>query len=808
MGRGLRVGCAAALGAICVLLAASALAQERVRGVDVVRTDAPSPEIDGVLDDAIWQGPPTISEFHQVYPDYGAPASERTEVWLRRDDQAFYLAARLHDREAHRIIAKQLTRDGQMMDDDRLNLMFDTFNNRREGFFFQTNALGTRSEASSEQGPFLRLEWDTIWYSAATRDANGWTVEIAIPFQSLPLEPESDVWGFEVERVIRRHNERSRWADWSPNHIISEPGNLGELRGMRGAKGEVLDVKPGFSAVYDRARRVESPAFLRRQADTDRRGHPSLDVFYRPQPSVTASLTINPDFSDAPVDLRQNNLTRFEPFFPETRDFFLEDSAIFRFADLQQNGLPFFSRRIGLVDEREIDLDAGLKLTGHVDRLEFGLLQVQTADESARRCAADPGPVQDCLEPTARSRLGAAQPGLDGQSLSVARAKWNLGRESSVGMILTNGDPRDEIDNNLIGTDFVYRNSDLPGGKRFVANAWLMRTHSSSFETADPFDSGHVSGDDNAFGGRLDYPNDRLSAYVTFAEFQEEFDPRLGWVNRTAIRDPFGRSAFVNRVGIRDYNSFFRYRTRPTDSWIRTIDHGFQAHFVTSLENNLETQEVTLNLVELASSAEDKFRLSYLINQERPNEDPFIHPEAYIPAGDYAFQQVQMLLESSGSRPVKGKLELTSGEYYDGRLNRIVAALELRPSKHVFTSLEWDQGDARLPARDGPVCTALPPPFPAPDPCAPIFVPYGGDFTRRLVRLKFNVAFNTAVSWVNTLQYDNLTDTMGLNSRLRWEVTPGRDFFFVVNHGWISAPDDVEPITLQLIAKVGWTFRY
>jgi hypothetical protein len=790
--------------AVCAPLAAPASAQTRVASVEVPRVQAPPPEIDGKLDEAFWSGPPTISEFHQVYPHYGAPASERTEVWLRRDDEALYLGVRMHDRQAQRIIAKQLTRDGGMMDDDRLNLMFDTFNNRREGFFFQTNPLGTRSEASSEQGPFLRTEWDTIWYAASTRDDGGWTTEIAIPFQSLPLQEESDAWGFEVERVIRRNNERSRWANWSPNHIISEPGNLGEIRGMRGAEGAVLDVKPGISAIYDRARLVESPAFLRREADTDRRGQASMDVFYRPRPSVTASLTVNPDFSDAPVDLRQNNLTRFEPFFPETRDFFLEDSAIFRFADLQQNGLPFYSRRIGLVDEREVDLDAGLKLTGHTDRLQFGALQVQTDDASAKRCDGDPGPdFSDCRDQYARGRLGAPQPALDGQSLSVGRLKYNLGKESSAGMIFTHGDPRDEVDNSLIGTDFVYRNSDLPGGQRFVANAWLMRTHSSSFHTGDPFDSGHVSGDQNAFGGRLDYPNDRLSTYLTFAEFQEEYDPRLGYVNRIALRDPLGRAAFVNRVGIRDYNSFLRIRTRPVDSWIRTIDHGFQAHFVTNLENNLETQEVTLNLIELASSAEDKFRLSYLINQERPSQDPFIHPDTYIPAGDYAFEQVQVLLESSGSRPAKGKLEFTSGEYYDGRLNRFLAVLELRPSPHLFTSLEWDQGDARLPARSGPVCAEVDDDVQF---CPTVLFP--GDFTRRLVRVKLNVAFNTQVSWINTLQYDNLTDTTGLNSRLRWEVTPGRDVFLVVNQGWISAPDNVEPITLQLTAKLLWTFRF
>jgi hypothetical protein len=793
--------CAAAAAVLCALVGGSAHAQ-RVASVDVPRTDAPAPRVDGVLDDDIWQGPPTIDQFHQVYPDYGAPASERTEVWLRRDGDALYLGIRMHDREPDRIIAKQMARDGGMVDDDRINLMFDTFNNRREGFFFQTNALGTRAESSSEQGPFLRPEWDTIWYCAATRDEGGWTAEITIPFQSLPLESESDVWGFEIERVIRRNNERARWANWSPNHIISEPGNLGEIRGMLGAEGAVLDVKPGFSALYDRAWLVTTPASLRREDDVDRKGHPSLDVFYRPLPSLTGSLTVNPDFSDAPVDLRQNNLTRFEPFFPETRDFFLEDSAIFRFADLQQNGLPFYSRRIGLVDERVVDLDAGLKVTGHVGRLEFGALQVQTADEPARRCDGDATGTPDCRDPLARSRPGAPLPALDSQSLSVARGKWNLGEESSIGMIFTNGDPRDEVDNNLIGTDLVYRNSELPGGQRMVANAWGMRTHSSTFRTPD-FEGQDPSGDDYAFGGRLDYPNDRVSAYVTYAEFQEHFDPRLGYVNRVAIRDSLGRPAFVNRVGIRDYNSYFRYRTRPTGSWIRTIDHGFQAHFVTDVDNHLETQEITLNLVEIANALDDRFRLSYLIDQERPTEDPYIHPDTYIPAGDYEFNQVQVLLESSGTRPVKGKLELTEGEYYDGRLSRIVAALELRPDPHLFVSLEWDQGDARLPERNGPIC----PLDQDPATCSS-YSTYPGDFTKRLIRFKLNASVSTDISWLNTVQYDNVTDTTGFNSRLRWEIVPGREFFFVINQGWISGPDDFEPITQQLTAKLGWTFRY
>jgi hypothetical protein len=837
--------------AACALLARAASAQPRVRSVDVLRTEAPPPEIDGVLDDPIWQGPPTMDDFHQVYPDYGAPATERTEVWLRRDANALYLGVRMHDSRPDLIIARQLLRDGYMADDDRVNLMFDTFNNRREGFFFQTNPLGTRAEASSQQGPILQTEWDAIWYCAATRDAGGWTAEIAIPFQSLPLDPDSDVWGFEVERVVRRRNERSRWANWSPNHIISEPGNTGEIRGLRGVEGAVLDAKPGFSTSYGKDRDAGLPRAAR-DADRDARSRGSLDVFYRPMPSVTASLTVNPDFSDAPVDLRQNNLTRFETFFPETRDFFLEDAAIFKFADLTQNGLPFYSRRIGLVDEREVALNGGLKLTGHAGHVEFGILQVQTRSEPERRCKSAPTPdeVIGC-----EANISQPRPEIGSQSLTVGRAKWNLGEESSIGMIFTSGDPRDEIDNSLVGADFIYRTSNLPRGGRLLADAWVMRTQSSGDVLIDSLrqpstgsswsieeeELGDIH-DDYAFGGRLEYPTDRISTYVTFAEFKDDFDPRLGYVNRLAIRDDDAGVLSRNRVGIRDYNAFFRYRTRPSHSWLRTIDHGFQAHLVTDLDKRLETQEITLNAIELASSVEDRFRLSYLINQEvpRPNESPYIHKDAFIPAPTddhtgrirYRFKQVQVLLESSGSRPVKGKLELTRGGYYDGRITRAVAAIELRPSPYLFLSLEWDQADSRLPARGVDFCSPTDPTCRLeerslldcemdPANCRIL----RGDFTKRLVRLKLNLGFSSAVNWFNTVQYDNVTDTTSLNSRLRWELTPGREIYFVINQGWLTGAETLramplsliprltghetfQPTTTQLTAKIGWTLRY
>ena len=201
--------------------------------------------------------------------------------------------------------------------------------------------------------------------------------------------------------------------------------------------------------------------------DTD----PSLDVFYKITPSLTGALTINTDFSATEVDDRQVNLTRFGLFFPEKRDFFLQDADIFEFGGLEANGRPFFSRRIGLSDDGEpIDLEVGGKLTGRVGRWNIGALSVRQDDVRARPCPAD--------------------------NATVARASANLLEESNVGMIVTEGNPGSTVDNSLAGVDFLYRNSRLPGGKLVEVSAWAQESDTDG-ETADQ----------SAHGFRVAMPN-------------------------------------------------------------------------------------------------------------------------------------------------------------------------------------------------------------------------------------------------------------------------------------------------------------
>ncbi len=715
------------------VLAASAWlssAHAAAQVIDVPRVEVP-PVADGVLDDPAWQRAPDIADLRQVEPVEGAEPSERTEIWLARDDEALYIAIHAHDREPEKLIAKQMALDIFPGGDDRIQLLIDPFNTEQQGYFFQMNPLGMRREALSGGLDSFRDAWDTIWYGDARVDGTGWTCEFMIPFQSISLDPETDEWGFEVERVIRRRNEKGRWANVSQNHFVAQPGNIGRLRGMRGVSGRGVDLKPSMSTSYRRDRIGR---------DSDRLGRPGLDVFWRPTSSLTAALTLNTDFSDAPVDDRQTNLTRFGLFFPETRDFFLRDASIFNFGGLGENGMPFFSRRIGIVNERVVNLDAGVKLTGRAGRFEFGALHTQMGHES----------------------------GVDAQRLTVGRMLAHVGEESRVGLIFTEGDPTGEVSNNVLGVDLSLRSSRFRGANALaVADFWLQRSQSSG-----------SSGREAAFGAKLSYPNDRINGSLGFTEIQENFDPRLG---------------FVNRAGIRQYDADLRYRTRP-GGLLRRLDHQVTAKLVTDRDDEMRSRVIYFHLVEVANELEDRLRLTYILNEERPLAGFFVHPDAYIPAGDHPFDQMQVTLESAESRSLKGKLEFTWGEFYTGRLQKTLALVELRASRHLFASLEWEQSDGRLPEQLADVDGAT------------VRVP--GDFTLRLVRARINVTFTTAVSWVTLVQYDNLSDSMGLNSRLRWEVEPGREISLVVNQGWTAEADGVAPTRTDLTAKLAWTFRY
>ncbi|MBM4336024.1 MAG: carbohydrate binding family 9 domain-containing protein, partial [Deltaproteobacteria bacterium] len=218
---------------VCALAAAIASADASIHAV----RSATPPVIDGRLDDEIWKVAGRSDAFREVDPVEGGEPRQRTEVRVAYDDEALYVAVRCDDSDPRGIIAKTLLPDVDMRSDDRVNFVFDTFHDSRNGYFFQINPVGARSDALIENNAIFRREWDTIWYGKTSVDAEGWSVELAIPFKSVTLRPGDPVWGFEVERIVRRDSQKIRWANHSQNHVIVNIAGIGRIEGLEGVSG-------------------------------------------------------------------------------------------------------------------------------------------------------------------------------------------------------------------------------------------------------------------------------------------------------------------------------------------------------------------------------------------------------------------------------------------------------------------------------------------------------------------------------------------------------------------------------------------
>lgn len=691
------------------------------------------PTIDGVVDDAEWQDAATIEDFHQLLPVEFAPPAERTTVKVMYDSDALYVGALLFNQDPGRISARVLKQGDALLADDRFSVVVDTFHDRRNGYLFMVNPNGVRRQGLFQNTTNLNFDWKGIWQTRARRTDFGWSAELRIPLKTVAFDPATDDWGINFEREIPGRNTSSGWS--SRNSQVN-PGSAGVVRGLSGlSQGLGLDVVT--SANGSRRKRSEDP-------DDEWSVEPSLDVFYRPTPTLTAALTVNTDFSATDVDDREVNLTRFSLFFPERRGFFLEGADFFEFARLdasndedsaipdssRQNGRPYFSRQIGLAaDGTPVDIIAGAKLTGRVGRWNVGLLDVQQDDYGE----------------------------VESQNLLVARGAANVLEESSVGFIATHGNPRSNEENSVGGVDFRYRNSRLPGGNVFEGEAWYQISR------------GDVDSDDEAFGVRLRVPNTvGWRGGVSVKELGENFDPALG---------------FVNRRGIRDHIAEVGYARRTSGELLQTIYAGVDAQQIDRLTGALESRLVVLRPLEIETRSADALRLRSYLNTEVLVEPFEIAPGVVIAPGRYDFDEYELSVETGAHRALSGAFTAAVGDFYDGEQRRAEVDLAWRPSPHFAAIFAHEINDIDLPS---------------------------GSFISRLTRLRMDIVFSSTLAWTSFVQYDNVSELIGINSRLHWIPEAGREMYLVFNQGLQDFDRDNRFRTTQsdIVAKVGYTFRF
>jgi hypothetical protein len=705
-----------------------------------------APQIDGRIDPAEWQKAARISDMHEIQPVEFTTPSERTVWYFAYDDRALYVAGYAYDSEPDQISASVLRQGGNLWPDDRMSLIIDPFNNKRSGYSFTLNPNGVREEAIYATPTRPSDEWDGIWRGAAQIVDDGWTMEMAIPFNTITFDPENDTWGVNVWRRIVRKAELIGWESRSG---ATNPTTAGEAYGLTGmSQGVGLDIIPSVSSTYLNDR-VDST--------TDSDVNPSVDFSYKVTPSVNGLLTFNTDFAATEVDGRQLDLQRFSLFFPEKRAFFLTDFDIFQFGGVPSsggfgnravgmrsgtNGLAFFSRRIGLSGDREpVDIIAGGKVSGRIGDIDFGTLYI----------------LQDQYQ-TSNGEL------VDQSDLFVSRVSTGVLEESSVGAIFTYGDPGSNQDSTLIGTDFLYRNTRIGANRSAEGRFWLQKS-----------DNAGVDGDDMAWSATFGLPSRiGLEGGVQIHEVQANFDPALGFANRTGVR------LYGGELGYR--------RNREGDVFVREVSHGLEVARWEYLDTgNVQSQEISFDYLSLRSSAGDFFRLDFKLQKEGllPGEQPLDRIGISTLDGEHSFERYGLFFRTASFRKFRGQLRIEDGGYFDGDRLSVNPELEWRPNEHLAFSLEYRYSKYDFPG--------------------------GQKATARQITFENEISFNSKMSLVTLAQYDNLSDDIGINSRFRYNLSAGQDIWFVLNHNMnrdVLIDDRFRSTETLAAAKIRYTFRY
>ena len=604
-------------------------------------------ELDGRLDEAVWQQAVPATDFIQQDPVFGGTPTERTEVRIVFTSESLYMGVICFDSEPDRLLGNTMKRDEFLRADDRFMWTMDTFLDQQTGYFFEMNPSGLMADALMIAGGGNERAWDGIWDAQVRRSEIGWTVEIEIPFRTLNFDPEAPAWGVNFQRTIRRKNEENLWTGHERNQGLRRMSNAGLLLGLSDlSQGHGLDVKPYVATTSFDA--PGSTPLLGRETSADL----SVDLFYNITPDLRANFTVNTDFAQTEVDQRLVNLTRFPLRYPEKRDFFLDGAPFFAFA---WDGVePFYSRRLGLTAGVPQQIDVGSKLTGRAGAQDIGFLHVRTGEEG-----------------------GGLQPTVFGEDFTVLRVKRRILTQSYVGTFFSRrhvrGNPAAPDDLFTAGLDVRLATSRFRGSDNLEVSAFMLWSTNTD-----------GTGDNLGYGARFDYPNDRWSGGFGFTEIQPNHEPAIG---------------FTPRQGFRRYNPQLTFGPRPDDHpLVRRVTFGANADIRTDMGNRLVTRNVDVTALGVEFQSQETVNLHVIRNHERLEQDFEVSEGVILPAGlSYDFMRYRLQVATANRRIVSTSSSIEVGDFFSGDRREVVVNLNLRPRPGVVMYLENEWNRVNLP---------------------------------------------------------------------------------------------------------------
>ena len=694
--------------------------------VTVIRTDE-APVIDGVLSEDVWGRAVPVTEFVQREPDNGAPATQETEIYLLYDDNYLYVGIRCYD-DPGKVVGREMARDANLGNDDRVQIILDTYLDGRNAYWFQIGPRGSIGDAViSANGQGFNRDWQGLWDGRASIQPHGWEAEIAFPFKTLNFDPGQSTWGVKFIRYIRRNLEAVYWPTANINNHRFQVSDAGLMRGLEGiSQGVGLDINPWVLGGHNRPRGEGSP-FM---------GDGGVDIFYQVTPGLRGVFTLNTDFAETEADTRQINLTRFSLHFPEKRDFFLDGANYFNFGiggerdnPYSQRIIPFFSRRIGLDREGEqLPIYAGGRFTGQAGEWNIGLVNIFQEKQ------------------------------FDNNNFTAMRISRNLGSQSSAGMIATLGNATAAGSNALYGLDTRLATSTLAGDRNLAFTAYGMQSVTEQ--------AGNGRSVDNAFGAELNYPNDLFFGRAGFMQIGDEFTAGIG---------------FVPRRGIREYYFSAGAGPRPGKYGILQVTSKVDFDHISGLDGLLQTREVKLTPLEVRFTTGEELEAEVTFAHESLIDDFNLLGEILIPAGKYDFTTRTMELGSAKQRNLWATFGYEWGGFYQGSKRSFEVTAGWQAFVNLFLSAEFEKSYLSFPGRDMEV---------------------------GIYRGIMNVLFSPQINLFTFVQYDDVSETAGWQTRFRWIIRPGREVLVAWNS---SITDPMERFTVSdssLRFKVKYNIRF
>ena len=706
-------------------------------------------DLDGRIIEDVWGQAIPITDFTQQEPVEGGSPSHPTEIRIVYDQDRLYIGAILYD-DPEGIIAHQKRRDAFLYSDDRFMWILDTFQDGRTGYLFETNPNAMRGDALLIGGSQSHFSSGRAW--------NGiWDVRTA---------RRPDGWSLEVSIPFRTLNFDPGSDEWGINfqRTIRRTNEEMLWRGWRRNEGLLRPIYAGrLIGLRDISQGIGLegvPSVIGNwrnvPGDVDRTTYPSdvsLDLNYSVTPSLRASLSFNTDFAEVEADQRRVNLTRFPLRFPEQRGFFLEGAGIFSFAP-RSNPTPFFSRNVGLVRGRPVPINYGVRMTGQVGRTDVGFFQVGVGDLKYRD----------------DDRKNVVIPS---EQFTVARVRHPIFEQSTIGAIYTrratSEDPTGFAPEtgHTFGVDMQLATRHFFGDKNAEIEVFAVGN-----TNVDPGTDKSLS-DLSARGIRFNFPNDIWSGHISYREFGADYRPRAGFVQRNNFRRVEPRINWMPRPG--------------NIKQIRQLGFGVQYRHLVAMDTGiLEEEEWELELLGIEFESGDNVSIDFTRRFEELHRAFEVSDGVGISPGGYTVQRYSVRGYTAGRRTISMFGGVDWGDFWDGSSKEVSIRMTFRPSAGVSIGTSVGYNDVTMPQ---------------------------GNFTANVYEIETEWDPTPSVSAKLQIQYDEVSELVGLFSRLRWIVKPGSNIFLVYRHNWRNMGaglfEDRDLITFSRGAslKLNYTYR-